>query len=152
MVTDGSLVSVCIASIIRAPYLMDVVTVDPQSYPIPRASQPQLTATPPSTPGTAVNASIWSVIEPGVGIICASLPSMGPILRKAFPIDNGLKPRKISLLTFTKNTDDPETCRQPGGDYSSECLSNSVRAGQSLSTAASTPRGQSCAEESIVAR
>ncbi len=30
MVTDNSFFSVCIASIIRAPYLMDVVTVDPQ--------------------------------------------------------------------------------------------------------------------------
>ncbi|KAL8888282.1 MAG: hypothetical protein Q9215_004262 [Flavoplaca cf. flavocitrina] len=73
--------SVCIASIIRAPYLNQVVTVDPQ--------------------WTSVNASIWSVIEPGVGIICASLPSMGPILRKAFPlhISSDREPRKLNFLS-----------------------------------------------------
>ncbi|KAL8880636.1 MAG: hypothetical protein Q9198_001995, partial [Flavoplaca austrocitrina] len=50
---------------------------------------------------TSVNASIWSVIEPGVGIICASLPSMGPILRKAFPlhISSDREPRKLNFLS-----------------------------------------------------
>ncbi|KAL8921956.1 MAG: hypothetical protein Q9208_005410 [Pyrenodesmia sp. 3 TL-2023] len=105
-----------------------VVTVDPQ--------------------WTAVNASIWSIIEPGVGIICASLPSMGPILRKAFPIDSQ-KPRDIPLLSSTKNAGDPEKCPQPSGYYSSEYLSSSIRAGQSPSTA-STLRAQSCVEGSAV--
>ncbi|KAL8756077.1 MAG: hypothetical protein Q9184_004616 [Pyrenodesmia sp. 2 TL-2023] len=120
---------VCIASIIRAPYLTSVVTVDPQ--------------------WTAVNASIWSIIEPGVGIICASLPSMGPILRKAFPIDSQ-KPRKIPLLSSIKTADDLEKRLQPSQYCSSEYLSNSIRVGQSSSTATSTTRGQSCAEGSAV--
>ncbi|KAL9640523.1 MAG: hypothetical protein Q9204_000670 [Flavoplaca sp. TL-2023a] len=108
-VTDRIIASVCIASIIRAPYLNQVVTVDPQ--------------------WTSVNASIWSVIEPGVGIICASLPSMGPILRKAFPlrISSDREPRKLNFLSSSswkkgtsQNNIDIEK-RQPS-DSSSESV------------------------------
>ncbi|KAI4094204.1 MAG: hypothetical protein LQ339_007547 [Xanthoria mediterranea] len=102
---------VCVASIIRAPYLNQVVTVDPQ--------------------WTSVSASIWSVIEPGVGIICASLPSMGPILRKAFPLGSSRdrEPREINLLSSSSwkrmpgqnKTDDVEKQRQ-ASETSSEFL------------------------------
>ncbi|KAL8655068.1 MAG: hypothetical protein Q9210_001129 [Variospora velana] len=107
---------VCVASITRAPYLTGVVTVDPQ--------------------WTAVDASIWSIIEPGVGIICASLPSMGPILRKAFPVES-LQPRKISLLSSTKIADESDIHRQPSGLYSSGCSSDSIGAGQKSNVKAS---------------
>ena len=54
---------VCMASIIRACYLSQVIPQDPL--------------------WTNVNGGIWSVIEPGVGIVGACLPTMGAILRKA---------------------------------------------------------------------
>ncbi|KAL8750904.1 MAG: hypothetical protein Q9199_006777 [Rusavskia elegans] len=124
-----SFVSVCVASIIRAPYLNQVVTVDPQ--------------------WTSVNASIWSVIEPGVGIICASLPSMGPILRKAFPLKSlNREPRKISLhssqMAGSSTAEDPEK-QQPNGS-SSEVLNNNDVGQRSSTTVNSTLRNQSRVE------
>ena len=53
--------------------------------------------------GDAVNGGIFSIIEPGVGIICASLSSLGPILRKTFPLrslNRSREPRKISYQHF----------------------------------------------------
>ncbi|KAL8952372.1 MAG: hypothetical protein Q9222_001708 [Ikaeria aurantiellina] len=91
---------VCIASIIRAHYLHRVVSPDPQ--------------------WTAVDAGFWSVIEPGVGIVCACLPLMGPILRRMFPLPSlnrsGGDARKISvpLVATTSGTtqhSNPEKCQ-----------------------------------------
>lgn len=53
---------VCVASIVRAFYLAEVVGLDPL--------------------WTNLNGGIWSVIEAGVGIVAACLPTMGAILRK----------------------------------------------------------------------
>ncbi|KAI4268066.1 MAG: hypothetical protein L6R38_007976 [Xanthoria sp. 2 TBL-2021] len=123
-----SFVSVCVASIIRAPYLNQVVTVDPQ--------------------WTSVNASIWSVIEPGVGIICASLPSMGPILRKAFPLQSlNREPRNISLHSSQmagSTAEDPE--KQQTSGSSSEVLNNNDAGQRSSTTVNSTLRNQSRVE------
>ncbi|KAI4184937.1 MAG: hypothetical protein L6R41_004429 [Letrouitia leprolyta] len=57
--------------------------------------------------GTALDAGYWSIIEPGVGIISASLPSLGPILRKAFPLQSLNRfgePRTVSSFFSSENS------------------------------------------------
>ena len=78
---------VCVASIIRACYLSQVVAEDPL--------------------WTNVNGGIWSVIEPGVGIVAACLPTMGAILRKTFSLQS-IRQTFVALATsvrFSNKTD-----------------------------------------------
>ena len=42
---------------------------------------PLALANPNPSPGTQVNVTIWSTIEPSTGILSACLPIMGPLLR-----------------------------------------------------------------------
>lgn len=78
---------VCVASLIRSVYLPRVVSADPL--------------------WTALDAGYWSIIEPGVGIISASLPSLGPILRKAFPLQSRNRvgePRTVSSFFSSEDS------------------------------------------------
>ncbi len=113
------------ANIMRTSYTLSLTLDIPYN-----TTQARLTHSSTQS-GTSVSASIWSVIEPGVGIICASLPSMGPILRKAFPLGSSRdrEPREINLLSSSSwkkmpgqnKSDDMEKQRQ-ASETSSEFL------------------------------
>ncbi|KAL9615041.1 MAG: hypothetical protein Q9167_000464 [Letrouitia subvulpina] len=74
---------VCVGSVFRACYLHDVVNPDPL--------------------WTTVDAGIWTLVEPSIGISTASLPVMGPLLRGLMPVKNFVR----SLRTITITTSGP---------------------------------------------
>ncbi|KAL9001914.1 MAG: hypothetical protein Q9188_005129 [Gyalolechia gomerana] len=81
---------VCIASVIRSVYLPHVVSPDPL--------------------WTALDAGIWSIIEPGVGIISASLPSLGPILRKVFTLRSLNRFGEPQIVSSPFSSEDSRRC------------------------------------------
>ena len=109
--------SVCISSIVRLYYFaillnpsadqladftcMSPFLLLPSSCPLVN-SEP----TPNPNPGTdnLTNLSIWSAIEPCLGVICACLPVLGPIFQCHYPrtVVNGPR-RNIVLDTSSKN-------------------------------------------------
>lgn len=71
--------------------------------------------------GTNLNGGIWSAIEPGVGIVAACLPTMGPILRKTFSVHSVRQSLKTltTTLRFSKRTNSSDPEKNPSFDSTS---------------------------------
>lgn len=78
---------VCVTSIIRIPTIRSLFTLDPPcTRPHPPISVPLVphVLTPPRT-GTSYTCAQWSIVEADIGIVCACLPTLRPLVRKLIP-------------------------------------------------------------------
>ena len=110
MLTADHVNSVCVASIVRAPTLKGVLSIDPTctSHLTPTSSSWLLHMSDVWThAGTAVDGGIWSTVEPLIGLLTANLPMMRPIYQKV------IKSRVDSILSVIK------TPKHSGGTGSS---------------------------------
>ena len=85
---------VCIFGVVRCTVVGQANTIDPT--------------------WSNVNGGIWSALELSVGIVCACLPTFGPLFSKVLPIKKTSKVRDASELSLERHS--PKKTSHPGSE------------------------------------